>query len=161
LLPKQGDQFSLDLLEWAENMQFKQIVNLTSCHSYERVDSQITGSQLRFVLNESAEDTCGDLFTDKFEWKKFEMKCVDDDEMLFMPGSGFSMKLQKASIKSNVKVVILSIFCNEGNNKSESIEMADSVDKWLQLKNKVDVRKWTFPSSWKNFFGPPIPSGLF
>ena len=31
------------------------------------------------------------------------------------------------------------MFCNEGNNKSESIELADSLDKWLQLKNKVNV----------------------
>ena len=52
-------------------------------------------SQLRYVLNKSAEPNNSELFSEKFEWKLFEKKCVDDEEQLFMPGSGFSTKLQK------------------------------------------------------------------
>jgi len=212
LIKSQQQSFCDEMLAWVKKHEMVQVVNLTSCHSYERSDIQLTSSPFRF-LSTSANLTHE--FKTKFKWIEMENRPTDDvdESPIFIPGGGFSkdffitcrndeahnVEEQNNAAHNNAAhknvahknaahknaahnneahnnethnneeheevhhfdVSIFSMFCSEGDNKMEAQVIVDHLDKWLQLKTKIEASSWSYPSSWVNFYGAPPPIGIF
>ena len=92
-------------------------------------------------------------------------------DQIFLPGSGIAKKLLGMCQDMGLEGVVLSKFCEEGDNTRDGIELADYLNKWLGW---VEGEKYKVPPSWKHsaqlpFFGegalpwadlPSLPSPL-
>jgi hypothetical protein len=76
-------------------------------------------------------------------WKKLEQ---DSNHHVFKRGTVLDYFWQKA-LKGNLPVVILIMFCSEGNNIPESLLMGEELLKYLQVP--LPQGGWLLPPSWK------------
>ena len=78
---------------------------------------------------------------------------------IFLPGSGVAATLLKVwREKGKLEVLVLSKFCEEGDNSRDGIELADYCNQALGWS---DDRRYRAPHSWKLLFGAPPPSEMF
>ena len=78
---------------------------------------------------------------------------------IFLPGSGMAARLLAVCREEGrLQAIILSKFCEEGDNTRDGLELAD-------YSNQVLVwapdSKYRAPHSWKLLFGPPPPTQMF
>ncbi|KAL4234470.1 Proteasome assembly chaperone 2 [Mactra antiquata] len=172
------------LVNWIKENQFKRVVIATSSSAEERVDRQLAGPQFRFVASPQVEEMFGDMFRNFYEWKELERRpCFpapavvnsDDENVgeLFIPGGGISKSLFE-DLYNEIPVAICLMFCAEGDNVVEAVELANKLNKWLGLilfhsrsiggadeEAIVKYTDWKIPVSWKLFFGSKFDQSLF
>ena len=78
---------------------------------------------------------------------------------IFLPGSGVAAPLLEVGReKGKLEVLVLSKFCEEGDNTRDGIELADYCNQALGWSHDGRYRA---PHSWKLLFGPPPPTQMF
>ena len=79
---------------------------------------------------------------------------------IFLPGSGIAATLLKEWQEkgSELEVLVLSKFCEEGDNSRDGIELADYCNQALGWSEDARYRA---PHSWKLLFGAPPPTEMF
>ena len=77
-----------------------------------------------------------------------------------VPGSGIALDLFQMvkDNQSSINVVILSKFCEEGDNTRDGVELADYSN---ILMSWMSGTKYSVPHSWRLLFGAPAPSEMF
>ena len=90
--------FISDILTFAKDSGVSEVVCLASSDAEERVDTQLEGSQLRYLTSPN-EEKLGSL-----GWKSLEKR---KEEEIFLPGGGFAKKLHlKAQVDNDVHATI-------------------------------------------------------
>ena len=79
---------------------------------------------------------------------------------LYLPGSGIALELFQIvkDSQSSINVVVLSKFCEEGDNTRDGVELADYSN---ILMSWMSGTKYSVPHSWRLLFGAPAPSEMF
>lgn len=167
-------EFCQKVVTWVKNCNFKQVVLASSISATERVDSQIEGSPLRYLLTPSAKDLIP-LFNDLL-WKALEKRPKfpnvteesAEEEEVFLPGGGFTKKLYEACCREDISLAVLLTFCSEGDNISDAVNLFLYVNDWLKLVPRSEVEdkflgkssSFMIPASWCLMYGSPIhPQG--
>ncbi|XP_052805283.1 proteasome assembly chaperone 2-like [Mya arenaria] len=172
------------LVEWIKECQFKKVVIATSSSSEERLDIQISGPQFRFVLSPTLDEDFGDMFRNFYGWEDLERRqsfpappvtdSGDKEEgQLYIPGGGIAKRLFE-DLSPTCPVAVLLMFCSEGDNVAEAIDLTNRINRWLGLvlfhsrsignafeEAVVKYTQWKIPSSWKLFFGSRVDQSLF
>lgn len=161
LIKKKQDEFFNSLWKMIESYQFSQMVVLTSCHAYERSDEQLGRPTLRYITSPKSQPLHQD-FT-SLEWKKLEEREIGyGDKELFLPGCGFAKDLYVEGCSKDLPVVLLMIFCSEGDNIPEASMLVNYLNQWKKL---TDTSKknggWKAPNSWVNLFGNAPPPNIY
>lgn len=173
------------LVDWIKEQKFKRVVIATSSSAQERLHTQLEGPQFRFVASPHIEEGFGDMFRNFYEWTELERRqsfpapsvldegAEDKAGELYIPGGGITKTLYQ-DLCSEVPVVVFLMFCAEGDNAIEAFELANRLNRWLNLimfhsRSIVDANEeaivrysqWKVPISWKLFYGSKFDQTLF
>lgn len=164
-------KFVDELKNWIKTCAFKQVFILSSIFNHERRDQQLVGPQTRYLLTPKAEEMIGDKLKNINNWIALEKRPSDltylpTDSEIFVPGSGIAKPLFQNCSIDGVAAALLVIFCAEGDNIAESIQLATFVNSyfnWVPFEENLDVQRqlWKIPSSWKLQFGSHFNSSLY
>ncbi|XP_076032265.1 proteasome assembly chaperone 2 [Oratosquilla oratoria] len=156
LIKGESKTFLTDLNRWMKDVGISNVVVLASCHSYERLDNQITGLQLHYVTANVSSKTTEEL--KDIGPKELELREDDrGDKQRILPGAGFLKHLLEIC---DLPVVALIKFVHEGDNIPDAFMLADYLNVWKKLKKNRD-ESWKVPFSWQNMFGGPAPLGIY
>ncbi|OWF48025.1 proteasome assembly chaperone 2-like [Mizuhopecten yessoensis] len=169
------------LKEWIINKSFKKLVILTSSRSEERLDIQIQGDQLRFLASQCMEETktCQMLRSAPLNWLDLERRNTPEElqngsekpNYIYVPGGGIAKSLLEECGK-DMPVVVLLMFCSEGDNSQDAIFLASRLNQWLDLVDMKPKKRedgqiikplpgWKIPLSWRHLFGARVDQTLF
>ncbi|RNA31870.1 proteasome assembly chaperone 2 [Brachionus plicatilis] len=162
LLKGKRNQFVQILSDFIKQEKFRESVCLTSSHAYERLDSQLTGVQCRYLASDESNKKN---FDQNLNWKILEKRIdhngnlsTDQDPSLdfFIPGGGISQKFYKSSIENSLNSTVLLVFAHEGNNIPETLQLVNYFNEWKNYLIKPS--QWRIPISWKYLFGSTLDS---
>jgi len=145
-------QFRDCLLAWIKEQQISRVIHLSSCSAHVRTDSDLIGSQFRFLV--CCDDELKEEFKAKFNWKEFDTKRtklnneMEDEQSLHMPGSGITKSLMEDCDRLGVPFVAFVPFSNPGTSLDEVHVVVECVQQWLQVLDKPQG-KLAYPISWK------------
>uniref|UniRef100_A0A8C8G6X3 Proteasome assembly chaperone 2 n=1 Tax=Oncorhynchus tshawytscha TaxID=74940 RepID=A0A8C8G6X3_ONCTS len=159
------------MVSWIKASGFSRTVVLSSSHAYQRDDQQLLGSPLRYLQTPSMQKVTGDRLKE-MEWKEMETVSTfpgvtDSEQRLYIPGGGATKGLFTDSCAEDIPLVVVLIFCSEGDNIPDAFTLLNHLNTWLHL---VDAPvsataqtqpKWRIPASWRLLFGSGIPPALF
>lgn len=142
LLKGKRNQFVQILTDFIKQENFRESVCLTSSHAYERLDSQLTGVQCRYLTTEESNKNLFESLNWKILEKRFDHNgniSNDQDSSLefFIPGGGISQKYYKSSKEKNLNSSVLLVFAHEGNNIPEAFQLVNYFNEWKNYLNKV------------------------
>lgn len=173
--------FRKRLVKWIKEHNFNQVVILTSSFSHERLDSQLDGSQFRFLTSPSMESTIGDLFRNKLKWKQLERRPSfpaapsgvennnnDQTGVVYIPGGGIAKTLFTDCCSLDMNVIVLLLFCAEGDNAWHAKHLVTLLNQWLALvpissnsEYQQTTGNWKIPPSWRLTFGSTFDPTLY
>ncbi|XP_060066414.1 proteasome assembly chaperone 2-like [Ylistrum balloti] len=174
------------LKEWVTSMSFTRLVILTSSRSEERLDVQLQGDQLRFLASQSMEDssTCQRLRAAPLNWLDLERRHTfpaptpeelqngqKQPDYIYIPGGGIAKSLLEECGKE-MPVLVLMLFCSEGDNAQDAIYLASRLNMWLDLVDMKPKKNedgkiikplpgWKIPLSWRHLFGARVDQTLY
>lgn len=144
LLKGKRNEFVKILSEFISQENFKESVCLASSHAYERLDSQLTGVQCRYL---TTNESNGNLF-ENLKWKVLEKRIdhngnlsndQDTNMNAFIPGGGVSQKFFKTAKEKGLKSTVLLVFAHEGNNIPETFQLVNYLNEWKNYLKKVNL----------------------
>jgi proteasome assembly chaperone 2 len=152
------------LSDFIKKEKFKESICLTSSNAYERLDSQLSGIQCRYLVSDPSLSTV----EKTLDWKLLEKRIdhnnnlneLKDDQLdSFIPGGGIAQKFHKMSKDENLNSHVLIVFAHEGNNIPEAIQLVNYMNEWKKYLTKsvaTSQLPWRIPISWKYLFGQSI-----
>ncbi|GAB6032227.1 Proteasome assembly chaperone 2 [Chamberlinius hualienensis] len=160
-----GKDFRFHLKDWIKRSGFKSVVILTGSFAHFRSDAELAESSLCRFLSSSTDDN----FVCELGWKSFQLVELTEEEKCFksapIPGGGIAHTLFKEFLEDGIKTVICLIFCSEGNNIPEAVQLASYVNQWTKLNLKAvktgETANWTKPVSWSFMFGREAARTIF
>ncbi|GAM21939.1 hypothetical protein SAMD00019534_051140, partial [Acytostelium subglobosum LB1] len=160
-------KFANSLLQWYKQAGFRELLFLASTNANKRTDSQLTGTQLRYVAANAAADLTKSI-------ERAEQLClvprmeteveVDGDIIQLsdrLTGLGRELMRSSNNTQPNIPMLALVLFCSEGENTPDAINMANHLAVYTGLANKGDKIEFKIPSSWKLLQGPSFDQSLF
>ncbi|KAK7114390.1 proteasome assembly chaperone 2-like [Littorina saxatilis] len=172
------------LSEWIKEKNFHKVVIVGSTFSHERLDYQMEGSPFRIVMTDKLRERSQDVLLNKLGWHEMESRptVIDGDggeqnasltASLFIPGSGIAKPLLEAI--QDMPVLLFLMFCSEGDNAQDAIDIAQQLNGWMNLIGKKEescgsldskdvaqgIVDWKIPTSWKHFYGAKFDQTLF
>eukprot|EP01124_Arcella_intermedia_P004389 TRINITY_DN12492_c0_g1_i2.p1 TRINITY_DN12492_c0_g1~~TRINITY_DN12492_c0_g1_i2.p1 ORF type:complete len:213 (-),score=53.04 TRINITY_DN12492_c0_g1_i2:48-686(-) len=140
-----GSQFSNDICEWILQAGFKEVIYLHSLDAGQRfIDQQFSGIQLRYIKTDNFDDQ---LIEKELKWPKMES---GSNLVEAIPPGTLSHSFVAASKKVGLPLLVLILFCFEGNNIPEGSQMAETLNQLLHIK--PPEKPWQAPPSWQMLF---------
>ncbi|XP_076470475.1 proteasome assembly chaperone 2-like [Babylonia areolata] len=171
------------LSDWIKEKKFYQVVLVGSTFSHERLDHQMQGPPFRIVMSDKMQKRSGDVLKCRLGWTEMEPRpsllsdgATQDQSLtgtLYMPGSGIARPLLEAC--RDLPVLLFLMFCSEGDNAQDAIDVAQQLNGWMNLISRKEERRnsieskdvaqgivdWKIPTSWKHFYGAKFDQTLF
>ncbi|OQR73529.1 proteasome assembly chaperone 2-like [Tropilaelaps mercedesae] len=146
-----------------KEMNFRLVVMLASCLSQYRSPEDLKGGALHYLCGGAVDEkTRADV--EAQGWQLFEKqdplkKCPCPEGGVFlMPGAGMARPIwDKCQTPLDVPVVMMLLYCSEGDNTPDALLLANSLNRWLRLAEKG----WRTPMSWSHLFGQGPPKGIY
>ncbi|GAA6077755.1 proteasome assembly chaperone 2, partial [Tachysurus ichikawai] len=171
ILPMKMKSFRKLLVSWIKASGFSRTVLLSSCHAHHRDDQQLLGSPLRYLLTQALRgDTEGtEEMLQRLGWREMERVSAfpgvpdSDRQHLYIPGGGVTKALYNDCCSENISMVVLLLFCSEGDNVPDAFTLVNHLNDWLHLLDKPVQGSvlWRTPSSWRLLFGSGVPPLIF
>jgi len=163
------NQFVNVLVNFVKSERFRETICLTSSHAYERLDSQLTGSQCRYLSSSIDHNNSVEIhLREKLNWKLLEKRLDHNHNMVdekslsgFIPGGGVAQKFLNTCQENGLNAYVLLVFAHEGNNIPEAFQLVNYLNEWknyLEKSNQqtpVNNSQWRVPISWKYLWGSP------
>ncbi|XP_071958377.1 proteasome assembly chaperone 2-like [Antedon mediterranea] len=177
LVKGKHSQFRKKLLDWIKRSNFSRVILLTSSFAYERIDSQITGSPLRYLTTPMLEKhpnsptKCG-----LGHWKQLERRdfvwspepegtsIPEAAKGVYIPGGGIAKRFFEDCCREDIALAILLNFCSEGDNIPHALQLANYLNEWLKVTEKSKQASgcsFKIPSSWTLLFGNAVNPELY
>lgn len=158
------NEFVKLLVEFIKSENFKEVICLTSSYAYERLDSQLYGSQCRFLLTGHLKTDTIEELMNQLKWLHLEKRnemMVEDNKFnesrdAYIPGGGIAQKFHKICEDENINSKILIIFAHEGNNIPEAFNLINYLNQLKNYLNETKRNNWSMPISWRYLFGSNI-----
>uniref|UniRef100_A0A4W5KVU3 Proteasome assembly chaperone 2 n=1 Tax=Hucho hucho TaxID=62062 RepID=A0A4W5KVU3_9TELE len=167
LLQTKSKKFCKLMVSWIKASGFSRTVLLSSSHAYQRDDQQLLGTPLRYLQTPSMQKVTGDRLKE-MEWREMETVSTfpgvtDSEQRLYIPGGGATKGLFTDSCAEDIPLVVVLIFCSEGDNIPDAFTLLNHLNTWLHLVDAPAQMqpKWRIPASWRLLFGSGIPPALF
>jgi len=161
------DEFLNSLLNWVREMEFFEVITLSSTCSDEKIDSQMSHEALRFLAT-STKDLP---YFKELGWKELEKRerfpslkreeKVHDDSGIFLPGGGFAKELFFKCKNEEIEMKVLMTFSSEGDNTQDAFRLVQYLNQWKSQLGFEDNRMVKIPPSWSHFFGNPTLSTIY
>jgi len=174
LVKGKRQQYVEKLMQWIKLCKFSEVVVLTSSYAHERLDSQLIGSQLRYLMSPVLLKNHVTNITDNLKWKELELRPPivgsggvgdGDASEIFMPGAGIAKMIYLKCIEEGVPVAVLLTFCSEGDNAGDALQLLCYLNSWKMWidsqKSDSKASSWKLPSSWKLMYGNRFDPILF
>ncbi|KAJ8041194.1 Proteasome assembly chaperone 2 [Holothuria leucospilota] len=170
--------FRQELREWVKACQFSSVILLTSSSAHERIDCQLTGSPFRYLATPAFSKQEGKSF-EKFGWLQLEKRedawsgihgnqtdIPEEARGVFIPGGGLASRLFSECCKEDIPLTILLVFCSEGDNIPDALNLVHHLNQWLMLAENKGSRQdqsriWKFPGSWSLLFGREVDPTMY
>lgn len=174
-------QFVSRLVDWITKCKFNMVIVLTSVFAYERVDTQLSGPQQRFLISPSLESGgLGQELREQYGWIRLEER-KDTDSLrssntsddasspsssssrIYVPGSGIAKRLYLQCVSADIKALVLLTFCDEGDNTQDALDLVsylNAMTKWIP-KNDSQALALKIPHSWQHMFGSRYDQSIF
>ncbi|KAM9414773.1 proteasome assembly chaperone 2 isoform 1-T1 [Salvelinus alpinus] len=167
IVQTKSKKFCKLMVSWIKASGFSRTVVLSSSHAYQRDDQQLLGTPLRYLQTPSMQKVTGDRLKE-MEWKEMETVSTfpgvtDSEQRLYIPGGGATKGLFTDSCAEDIPLVVVLIFCSEGDNIPDAFTLLNHLNTWLHLVDAPAQTqpKWRIPASWRLLFGSGIPPALF
>ncbi|EAL70116.1 proteasome assembly chaperone 2 [Dictyostelium discoideum AX4] len=161
--------FSENLFKWINAEEIKEILFLSSSNANKRVDSQLTGSQVRFIKSDNV---------DKNIISKLNEMNISEMELTVQSPEGETIQLSNRltglakeiystiNSKNNdnnnkVSFLCLNLFCSEGYNTNEALQMSNLIYNFIKNQESPSSPQLKTPSCWKLLQGPTFDQSLF
>ena len=119
----------------------------------------LSGSSMRFLATENLSLTLPAHFVSLEPRQPVAGLTPSEERQVYLPGSGMATSLLEVRREEGkVEAVVLSKFCEEGDNSGDGMEVADYSN---QLLGWSPDRRYRPPHSWTLLFGPPPPRQMF
>eukprot|EP00088_Acartia_fossae_P029921 TRINITY_DN3084_c0_g1_i6.p1 TRINITY_DN3084_c0_g1~~TRINITY_DN3084_c0_g1_i6.p1 ORF type:complete len:244 (-),score=45.68 TRINITY_DN3084_c0_g1_i6:308-1039(-) len=152
ILPGQGSAFIADFLKWFKESGCAELVVVGSMHAHERIDKQITGTDLRYLT--SLKRKVPDDFV-KLEHREQDLETGGEPNI---PGGGISSRILRQCHQQNLAATVLIKFCSEGDNSTDGMVLAQYLNLLVPVFNKSRPK---IPKSWQHLFGHSAPVQMF
>lgn len=177
--------FKTWLANWIREMKFGKVIILTSIFAHERLDIQLEGSQFRFLASPLMEKELGEVFrSTPLNWQELERRSsfpaptpaersengTSSNEQIYLPGGGIAKSLFE-DLSKDLPVIVMSLFCSEGDNAQDGFKMVNYLNDWLKLiylqprrgndGKMMPAQEWKTPVSWKLLYGTRMDQTLF
>ncbi|ORZ18569.1 PAC2 family-domain-containing protein [Absidia repens] len=160
------------LINFIESAQFAKVVLLTSLDAARRLDSQISSIPFRVVGDSaSVQDIIQAINVPELETEQQQQQDVDTNmtssasspSLPSMHGAGIARSLYQQLLDAKVNVIMFCIFVLEGDNVQDSVEFANVLNTYYQIKsNGANASSsWTPPKSWEYLFGTPFNAEIY
>ena len=188
-----GKRFMERLIHWIKQCKFELVILLTSSQAHERRDIQLSGSLFRFLLAIKSSSLFQKLHTElgwiPLEPRSASLAVLDstgttqlipsadgilDLSLVYLPGGGWAKHFYKECISESIQLVLIGMFCSQGDNVHDAVAMATHANQLLCLPvrnsgfvghtksgDSSSVQNWKAPSYWKCMYGNPQPSNLY
>lgn len=151
-----------ELVHWIKESKFDSVLVLASSFAQCNPDTSQLGSLYCPIRSITTSQ-----FVPNERWLNLNIKPIPDkrtikviqDGLTFLPGSGITKSLIRECEKSSLPVAFLIDFCSEGINTNECYQVANTVDKLVNLgcsKGATDLdggdcikHGWIEPFSWR------------
>jgi len=131
-----------DLVQWIVKSNFKEIIVLGSIDSSRRIDSQMEGTQIRYIDRRNEQTN---------QWRELGWIPLEEESCQVVLRKGtFLHNLIEEMDSHKVKWVVLDIFCSEGNNIPNCLQLVTHLNQYLQLQPKEG--QWIPPNSWSHLY---------
>ncbi|XP_047240040.1 proteasome assembly chaperone 2 [Girardinichthys multiradiatus] len=170
IIQTRSKKFRQQLVSWIKASGFSRTVVLSSSHSYQRDDQQLQGTPLRYLITPSLLTASADALKE-LGWREMEripafpgVKDADAEPRLCIPGGGITKGLYTDSCDEDLPLVVLLLFCSEGDNIPDAFALVNHLNDWLHLldsQSQEPNSKWKVPTSWSLLYGSGIPPALF
>ncbi|XP_064477017.1 proteasome assembly chaperone 2-like [Ornithodoros turicata] len=158
------------LTSWIKSENFKLVIMLSSCLSQFSSPSELSRYSVHYYCSPSVTDMVQDKLS-SLCWKKLEKQDpvtneISSDGVLLMPGSGITRSLLEKCVSDAIPVVLLLLYCSEGDNTPDAILLADRLNEWLHLcpvesSGGGQTGVWQTPVSWSMLFGSGPPTTIY
>eukprot|EP00730_Choanoeca_flexa_P014894 TRINITY_DN6681_c0_g1_i3.p1 TRINITY_DN6681_c0_g1~~TRINITY_DN6681_c0_g1_i3.p1 ORF type:complete len:262 (+),score=45.69 TRINITY_DN6681_c0_g1_i3:71-856(+) len=163
IIPSQRNQYRTDLVGWAKSLGFERVLVLAGTDASQRIDQQLTGVQMRWVLPEDADlepwsaavAQCANLGLPSLERREPSDSNLDG---VYLPSAGMTRTFLKAAKATGLPAAAVVIFVNEGDNVQNSITLTSAVIQLLQLPFEGNLKA---PSAWDLLYGTGFAPALF
>mmetsp|Transcript_35826 Transcript_35826/g.59734 ORF Transcript_35826/g.59734 Transcript_35826/m.59734 type:complete len:265 (-) Transcript_35826:1480-2274(-) len=149
--PRKGRNgvFATALIKWISANKFLNVIVLSSIDASRRIDTQLFGRQLRYVLTASAATpsisnkmhSLNVLPLERFIDGEVSPATNDelkpDEENELLRKGGFSRSLYDAAAESKIPLVLLTAFVTEGNNIPEATDIAECLASLLNFDKAI------------------------
>ncbi|EGG25372.1 proteasome assembly chaperone 2 [Cavenderia fasciculata] len=151
-------KFSNNLYKWFNDSQFSQLLFISSTNANKRIDSQLSGNQLRYVISQSINnESLGKLKSLSIPEMETQGQIVIDGQVQLLSDRLTGLARDMKDLVSD-KFLALVLFCSEGDNTADAINVARFVSQYIGLPSKD---QFEIPSSWNLMQGPAVDQSLF
>lgn len=171
--PNSRTEYRQFLTDWMKQERFRLVVMLSSCLSQYTNPSDLPKYSVHYYCSPAVtQQVQGDLGA--LCWNKLEKQDPVTHEqsshgVLLMPGSGITRSLLEKCVSDEIPVVLLLVYCSEGDNTPDAILLADRLNEWLHLCQPLKdgeercgrTGPWQTPISWSLLFGNTPPTGIY
>jgi len=158
ILPGQGSVFMSDFLQWFQEKKCGELIVVGSIYSHERIDSQITGSGLRYLCTWD-KSVPEDFIVLESRGSGME---ANEDSAPHIPGGGISKRMFITCQKDNIPATFLFKFCSEGDNTMDGVILAQYLSKLdPKMAQLVPSSNPKIPNCWQSLFGHGAPVQMF
>lgn len=160
-------QFAEELVKWASQEKFSQVVVIASLDATLRRDRQIAVQQVYVA----PPDSCNIQICQSLDWQQLEDPLLTDlqQQQSLLPPWTYLEALKQHEVHHTCII----LFAAEGNNTPDAMRLADASNKYLHLlvgslpsslqtqSNGVASSIWAPPSSWKYVYGSMSSRGYY
>ncbi|KAL2715035.1 proteasome assembly chaperone 2 [Vespula squamosa] len=158
---KSLNSFYHNLSQFIITNKISKVVILTSSYAYEKTDTELNVTELRYIASANILSDNKKVFDD-LKWLQYESKhisCLNNKQITHIPGGGFAINLFDFLTNNNIPCIILFKFCSEGDNIPDALNLINYLNQWMNLLqiNSIGSLAIKYPPSWKYLFGN-VPS---
>ncbi|KAF2068665.1 hypothetical protein CYY_010010 [Polysphondylium violaceum] len=164
--------FAKNLMNWSTSQQFKEILFVASTNANKRIDSQLTGNQLRFIKsNTISNETLDKIKLNNIPEMEVQFEQAGEIVQLSNRLTGLGKELYNlcnnqqdtnTTSTQNTPFLCFNLFCSEGDNTMESMAMAHTLAVYLDIcKNPTEKIPFVTPPSWALLYGPSFDQSLY
>ncbi|XP_015795027.1 proteasome assembly chaperone 2 [Tetranychus urticae] len=166
---ERSKQFVEELSKWIGEEKFKLAICLSSSFS-QYLSPQIFDKEskpIRYISTNILKENSPSILSDQLKVTELKEESENDEELSIsaIVGGGLTKTLYQYWQKENVPGLLLVIFCSEGDNTPEAMEILETANKIIKVKEPITSSKpqnrWKTPISWMQIFGGAIPNNLF
>lgn len=153
-------EFLNSAIDFFKNHNVKQIIILSSSYAQNRLDAQLTDSQVRYVACPVMSKNYKSEF-DELTWKLLE-QYDEKKNSICLSGAGFVSKVFKICQSKEMPCLILLKFCSDGDNIPDALDLISFLDSWLHIYPRREHNdNLKTPPSWKFLFGNSGPQEIY